>query len=267
LGHLNYYRLSDYWIPYLENRQTNRFHQGTTFEDILNLYTFDREIRLLVLDAIERIEVSIRAKWAYHLILRHGAHAHLNTDLFVNKGKWTYTDAISQLEQEVSRSREDFIIHFRSEYDESLPPLWVLVEIMTFGQLSHWFSNLKYREDRNAIARVYDMDETNLVSFLHHLNLIRNKCAHHNRLWNREFTFTLKLPKNRPHIVVRSVNRNAERKIYNTLVMLAYLLNIMSPAHHWKERFFSLVTKHNIDLRQMGFPVDYQDLPLWADGL
>lgn len=120
LGHLNYYRLSDYWIPYLENRQTNSFHQGTTFEDILNLYTFDRELRLLVLDAIERIEVSIRAKWAYHLTQCHGAHAHLNTDLFVDKGKWIYIDAISQLEQEVSRSREDFIIDFRDKYDERL---------------------------------------------------------------------------------------------------------------------------------------------------
>jgi abortive infection bacteriophage resistance protein len=82
--------------PLFESRQTNRFHQGTTFEDILNLYTFDRELRLLVLDAIERIEISIRAKWAYHLTQRHGAHAHLNADLFVNKSRWIYTDAISQ---------------------------------------------------------------------------------------------------------------------------------------------------------------------------
>jgi abortive infection bacteriophage resistance protein len=263
LEHLNYYRLSDYWIPYIKDSQTHQFHGGTTFEHILNLYIFDRELRLLILDAIERIEVSIRSKWAYHLGKIHGSHAHLNPTLFVNNKKWVHTDAVAKLEKEVGKSREDSIVHFRQTYDESLPPLWALVEIMTIGELSHWFGNLKYRQDRNAVARTYDMDETNIASFLHHLTLIRNKCAHHSRLWNRDFTFTLKLPHNRPAVVVSSVNKNATRKIYNTLVLMIYLLDIISPEHHWRKRFLSLATQHTIDLQQMGFPVDYQNLPLW----
>ncbi len=95
LGHLNYYRLSAYWIPFLENRQTNRFKKGTKFEDVLNLYIFDRELRLLVLDAIERIEVSIRSKWAYYLSQQHGAHAHLNGALFKSTKKWKHETAVN----------------------------------------------------------------------------------------------------------------------------------------------------------------------------
>ncbi len=164
----------------------------------------------------------------------------------------------------MSKSQEDFIVHLRHKYDELLPPLWAMVEIMTFGELSHWYENLKHRQDRNAISRLYDMDEKNLVSFLHHLNFVRNKCAHHNRLWNHNFTITLKLPKQRPLKVVASLNPNAERKLYNTLVILEYLLEIVSPNNHWKNRLFSLLHQHRIDIAQMGFPENHQSLAAWV---
>ena len=263
LEHLNYYRLTAYWIPFQKNSQTHEFKSGTTFEDILNLYIFDREFRLLLLDAIERIEVSVRSKWAYYLCKEHGAHAHLNPNLFKDTNKWTHSNAVKELEKTVSKSQEIFIVHLREKYQEALPPLWALVEIMTFGQLSHWYEKQKYRQDRNAVAHLYNFDEKNLVSFLHHLNFIRNKCAHHNRIWNREATIIPKLPNKRPKIVVESLNLNKRRKIYNTLVVIAYLLDIISPNHHWKNNFFTLTSKHKIDISRMGFPKNFATLPIW----
>lgn len=262
LAHLNYYRLSAYWFPFKASRNSNQFVQGTSFEDIINLYVFDREFRLLLLDAIERIEVSIRSKWAYLFCQKHGAHAHLNSSLFKNYN--AHQKAIQVLEKEVSKSKEIFIIHLRNKYDERLPPLWALVEIMTFGQLSKWFGMLKYRADKNAVAHIYDMDEKNFSSILHHLTVLRNKCAHHNRLWNCEFTIQPKLPNQRPLIVVQSLNKSEPRKIYNTLVILLYLLNLISPNHHWKNRLLDLLDQHQIDVSRMGFPNDFKRLPIWT---
>jgi abortive infection bacteriophage resistance protein len=261
LGHLNYYRLSAYWFPFKQSHTTNNFRPNTSFEDILNLYVFDRELRLHILDAIERIEVSVRSKWAYCLCEKHGAHAHLNSNLFRDDQK--HSEAITSLRKSVSKSKEPFILHLKRAYDDSLPPLWALVEIMTFGQLSHWFSMLKLRKDKNLVAREYDMDEKNLVSILHHLTIVRNKCAHHNRLWNCEFTITPKLPSNRPIVIVNSLNQNQTRKLYNTLVILIHLLNTISPDHSWKNRLVELIGKHKIEVAQMGFPHNYKNLPIW----
>jgi len=54
---------------------------------------------------------------------------------------------------------------------------------------------------------------------MHHLSTLRNLCAHHSRLWNREFTFTFKLPRQRPKILIGSLNPKQPRRMYNTLVM------------------------------------------------
>lgn len=261
LSHINYYRLGAYWLPFEADHTSHQFQVGTTFEQVLNLYIFDRELRLLVLDAIERIEISVRTQWAYHCSHRHGAHALLDRTLF--KDKWNYTENANKLKQEVSANQETFIKHLRTKYDEPLPPIWAAVEIMTLGQLSKWFGNQKHGSDRNVVAHVYDLDETNLTSFLHHLSTVRNLCAHHSRLWNREFTFAYKLPQQRPRNVVISLNRQKPKNIYNTLVMLEYMMNRISPDHHWKQRLLNLIANHKIDSKSMGFPTSWQTLVVW----
>lgn len=262
LRHLNYYRLGAYWIPFEQNHANHTFKPGASFSEVLNLYVFDRELRLLVMDAIERIEVSIRTGWAYHLSHRYGTHAHLDAGLF--KKQWRHKGNVDNLKKDVRRScHETFIKHLCDKYDEDLPPLWAMVEVMTFGQLSQWYSNLRHGQDRNAVAHVYDMDEINLTSFLHHLVIVRNICAHHSRLWNREFTFTFKLPRHRPKALLPSLNPGNGRKPYNTLVLLAYLMDRISPGHHWKTRLFGLINNHQPDIRAMGFPSGWEALPLW----
>lgn len=261
LGHLNYYRLSGYWFPFKQSPTVNQFRPNISFEEVLNLYIFDRELRLLVIDAIERIEVSVRSKWAYFFCEKYGAHAHLDSSLFNNTPR--HQKSINTLKKSVLKSKEPFIRHLDDNYDEALPPLWALVEIMTFGQLSHWFGMLKRRSDKNDVAHAYDMDEKNFVSILHHLTVVRNKCAHHSRLWNCEFTVIPKLPRDRPAIVAKSLNRDRERKIYNTLIIIIHLLNTISPGHHWKNSLLGLADNHRIDMSKMGFPGNFKSLPIW----
>lgn len=270
LGHINYYRLGAYWLPFEADHASHTFKPGTCFDDVLNLYVFDRELRLLVLDAIERVEVSVRTGWAYTLAHRYGPHAHLDATLFKKPDRnWNYTQQSQRLEVEVRNAKhhEAFLRHHYQKYDESMPPLWAVVEIMTLGQLSKWYSNLCHGADRNAVAHRYGMDETNLTSFLHHLSVIRNFCAHHNRLWNREFTFTFRLPSHRPPALVTSLNHQDSRRLYNTLTVLAWLLDGISPQHHWKQRLKKLLTQHNIDLQRMGFPTDWQQRAIWQEAV
>ncbi|SFK49574.1 Abortive infection bacteriophage resistance protein [Desulfomicrobium apsheronum] len=262
LSHLNYYRLAAYWLPFEQDHPTHRFQPGTRFNTVLEHYIFDRELRLLVMDAIERLEVSLRTRWAYYLSHTYGPHAHLESRIFKLDGRWSHEENLRKLKDVVDSSAEVFIRHF-DRYDEELPPVWVVCEVMTLGQLSKWYANLRHSKDRNAIAEAYGLDEVNLTSFLHHLSIVRNLCAHHARLWNREFAFTWKLPRLKPVGLLVNFHAPDGRRLYNTLVMLAYLMDRINP-HSWKTRLEELFTKHpEVAERHMGFPENWQDRSLW----
>jgi abortive infection bacteriophage resistance protein len=132
LQHLNYYRLCAYWLPFESDHTTHQFKPDTCFSDVLNLYFFDRELRLIVLDAIERIEVSVRSQWAYQLGHLHNPHAHLDKTLF----SYHWQENLKRLTEEVNRADEIFIKHIVATYSESLPPVWAVCEVMSLGLLS-----------------------------------------------------------------------------------------------------------------------------------
>ena len=262
LAHFNYYRLSGYWYAY--RLPNNKFKPNTNFSEIINLYKFDKELRLLLLDAIEQIEVSIRTKLAYHLGKKYGSHPLLDPHIFDNQNK--YSETLSKLKAEVSRSREDFITHLYRKYQEAIPPIWAVVEIMSMGQLSHWYKNLKTRQDANAIAENYQLNSTVLKSFLHHLTILRNHCAHHARVWNKSQTFTLQIPTIKPEQVINAfqTGQYEKRKIYNTLVMMAWMLNIIQPDHDWTHRLKNLLIEYpEINTSHMGFPPDWKSYTIW----
>lgn len=264
LTHINYYRLRAYWLPFEEcaGDVDHRFCAGTSFEDSLALYLFDRKLRLLVMDAVERVEVAVRTRWAHVMALRYGPHAYLREDIFLEALK--YGRCLEGLTDEIGRSHETFIEHYRKTYSEpSLPPIWAACEVMSFGQLSKWLENLKYRSDQKEIATPYGLDPQVLVSFLHHLTHVRNLCAHHSRLWNRRLTFTMRLPRN-PRHVIGWFNPAATRNLYNTLVMLAYLLGVIAPNSSWKARLKALLAECPLAKPSaMGFPAEWAALPVW----
>ena len=264
LQHLNYYRLGAYWLPFEADHQSHRFHPGTRFADVLNLYIFDRELRLLVLDAIERVEVSVRAQWAYQLAHRHGPHAHLDPAFAYRSDRWR--DNLARLTEEARRSDETFIRHLLDSYAEALPPVWAVCEVMSLGLLSRWYNNLKPMPTRRAIADVYHVDQKVLESWLHHLSLVRNTCAHHSRLWNREFTITPELPRTKPAGLQPQCRPNS-RKLYNTLVILLHLMDLVAPAHHWRARLGALIGRHAIPVADMDFPAGWESLPIWRGAL
>jgi abortive infection bacteriophage resistance protein len=262
LQHLNYYRLGAYWLPFEADHGSHRFQPGTRFGDVLNLYIFDRELRLLVLDAIERIEVSVRGQWAYQMAHLHGPHSHLDSAL-AHKS-WHWQSNLEKLTKEVERSDETFIQHLTRTYSEALPPVWAVCEVMSLGVLSRWYGNLKPMPTRREIANVYRIDQRVMESWMHHLTYIRNTCAHHSRLWNRDFTITPELPKSKPaHLVGEFVS--GSRKLYNTLVILQHFMDTIAPRHHWRKRLISLIADHAAPVSAMGFPKGWQQQVIWKD--
>jgi len=269
LRHIGYFRLRGYWIPLEEagSHNTHRFRAGVTFDDVLRLYVFDRELRLLLSDAIERIEISVRNQWVDVLAHDHGAHAHLDSGLF--RSQRQFGRCLAELASEYDRSKEVHIKHYKKKYGEpDLPPLWAAVDIMTFGQFSHWLSNLKRKSVRAKIARPYGLDEEVLASFLHHLTVVRNICAHHGRLWNRSMTVTFKLPRSKPAALIEAIDHGpdpnqAPRKLYNTLVMTAWFLDCISPDHHFRQRLCDLIDTHQIETSAMGFPEQWRNCGFW----
>lgn len=264
LREINYYRLRGYWLRREINHVTHELESGTTFESVLADYIFDRELRLLVLDAIERIEVSVRTRWAHQLGLRHGAHAHLDSTLFRDRSqKWSHPTAVAKLIHAVEQSREIFIKHLRSTYDELLPPIWAAVEVMSLGQISSWIDNLRHAADRNAIAEGYGLDEILLTSALHHISVVRNICAHHGRLWDRNVPIRFQLPRKNPEELVRSLSIDDAGHTYNTLTILGWLLTRISPNQSWIGRVACHVEEHPPAKALMGFPDNYRMRPAW----
>lgn len=114
LTHINYYRLEAYWLPYEISRNPHRFANNTSFDAILSHYLFDRELRLHLLDAIERLEVSFRTQWAYHMSHAYGPHGYLVNKHALRKNERRFRNDIANLEEHIARSDEVFIKHYRN---------------------------------------------------------------------------------------------------------------------------------------------------------
>jgi abortive infection bacteriophage resistance protein len=266
LQYLSYYRLSAYWLPF-ENAKGApgpRFRPGTQFETVLALYEFDRRLRGLVLNAMERLEVAIRGSWAYHLAMQSGPHGYLDSALYSDIGR--YRDNLRGLQEDIVNSKDIFIRHYYAKYSgPPLPPVWMASEVMTFGRLSRWYKALASAADRQAIADPFELDERIFVPLVHHLVMVRNICAHHSRLWNRQFQVPLALPKKRPVELAASVNRSTDRSLYNTLVLIVYVLKRCAPAAGFSNDLRQLLQTHPTqDLAAMGFPADWDARPIWA---
>ncbi|MBU3741370.1 MAG: Abi family protein [Candidatus Kapabacteria bacterium] len=260
LRHTNYYRLAAYWLPFESDSATHKFRAATTFEDVLSLYAFDRELRLLVLDAIERIEVSLRAIWAHTLAMEHGPHAHMNVNIMKDERRWRRFIATTM--NEVDRSTEVFIQHLLRKHSEMLPPIWAVSEVMSMGSLSKWYENIGPKHIRTAIAAEYGLNEILLESWCKHLSYVRNICAHHGRLWNREFMITPAKPRTRPQNIIQAFQPSS-RRVYNTFVILLYFMDRIAPEYDWRNALTELLVRCAPDLKPMGFPADWCEHKIW----
>lgn len=251
LTHVSYYRLSAYCLPFKSDQV---FQPGTTFHDIAGLYIFDRKLRLLVLDAIERIEVAIRTALTTEIAQEYGVFGH--TDPLNFSPKLDHPRFIRELQGEESRARELFSQHFRQKYSNELHlPVWMASELLSFGTISKLYSCLR-PNIKQRIAATYKTQDHLLSNWLHVLNYIRNICAHHKRLWNRQLAIRPKLP-SRKASPLGDVPNSAQ--LYAAIAITQYLMLSISPHSQWSERLKSLLIEHpSVPKNAMGFPENWE---------
>jgi abortive infection bacteriophage resistance protein len=268
LSHVSYYRLSGYWHIWKDRSGTSatRFQPGADFDGACALYDFDRVLRGVVGRAIEHVEVALRGNWAYALAHQGGPHGYLDAALYNDRR--AFHDLLGKLAAETGRSAETYIRHYRDQYDDpALPAVWMVAEMMSFGQLSRWYSLLAAPALRTTIAMPFGLREELLVSIVKHLVDVRNICAHHGRLWNRGFRSPPRLPL-RPRNLGATLDATragfAAGTLYNSLVLLIHLVRQIAPLSTWRDDLVAaLATRSASELAAMGFPVDWQVRPLW----
>ena len=288
LRRLGYYRLSAYWYPVRRRDMVNLAHnkigwqvhddfqQGASFEHAVELYRFDKHLRLLIMDAIEQIEVAARVDIAHHL----GAadtFAQENTALLDGKftragkngGPSQHQDWLTKLTECTDRSREEFVSHYRNKYGVPLP-IWVSIEVWDFGLLSRFYAGMKFA-DQTALAQRFGVGRADLMgSWLRTINYLRNIAAHHCRLWNRNIVDQPKLP--RPGEVPTFDTVLAEmsvERVYPALCVISYLLEQANPGSGWAQRLadhletFPTTTAPQVNVGALGCPQGWRQHPFW----
>ncbi|WP_052053478.1 Abi family protein [Rhodococcoides fascians] len=300
LKSIGYYRLSGYWYPFVDTdvdpESGNRFVPGTTFDEIVRLYEFDRHLKTHMLSAIERVEVAMRSQVGHTLGAR-GPMSYLDGDNFDPEfvGSGNHMDWLATAFGRVRRQRtkDQSLKHHFENYDGRIP-IWVLTDVLDFSDLSKLYAGLR-EEDRDTIALWFDIPApvpeaavprrgrgssaarrnrrrraagpgSTLANLLEQLTIVRNISAHHSRLWNRRLV-PIGTSSLRSVAAFDGLPAQSER-VYGVVVAAAHLLQTTSPGSAWIKQLEGLIDRSfppsSIRTPQeMGFPPEWKQLPLW----
>ncbi len=267
LSHIGYYRLAGYWWPMQEDKIKHIFKPNSCFADVIALYNFDRELRLLIFDSIEKIEISLRTKLIYHLSHEFDPWWFQNTNLFTDSRELIKT--LASIGAEIERSKDTFIKAHKNKHTDDLrfPPAWKTLELTSFGSLSKLYGNLKNTiRSKDIIAEEFGtVNHTFLPSWLQSITQIRNYCAHYSRLWNKNLPGRPKLLSKPPMPWLGDVPKEHEfHMIYVHLCCIKYLVNIVHPTNHFTQRLSALLIKYsNVDPNALGLKPNWQNEPVW----
>ena len=282
LSQIGYYRLSGFWYPcreikidqagqYIIDPRTNipvredSFQLNTNFDDIIELYLFDKKLRQLMLDAIERIEIHVRSviahEMGYHDPLAYQDRSHINSKQCKTwtdkKGKTRniWIEWQDRQKNQLDRSREDCILWHR--VNSKSIPFWVAVEAWDFGIMSKYYEILKGSYQNRICSRLGISNPKTLKSWLQEINTLRNRCAHHTRIWNQSFPSPLAVT-NDQYFANLALRSHAMERMYGMICVLWFLVKKIGPSSKWLEHVADLIdSKPSIDCcpnTAMGFP-------------
>lgn len=249
LSRINYYRLSAYMLSF---KAGDRFHDGISFSDVYNLYEFDKALRSMIMGVLETIEIAFRTHIAYFIAHKYGAMGYENHENFRNIDY--HSNMLQKFQEEIERSDEIFVQHHKSAYGGSFP-IWVVIELTSFGVLSKIYNNLK-EEDQNEIAgNYYNTKGEYVKTWLYTLSVFRNTCAHYGRLYDRRLKITPKLFKADRK---KGINNNT---VFSVLFITGRLLKDKNIWGSFVTNLAALIEKNEkVDLKPMGFPVNWEEL-------
>ena len=273
---VNYYRLSGYWYPFRiisNGKRTSDFFPGTTLNQVIDLYDFDARLKTATLDALAPVELSLRALLGHEL---GGIDecAHLKPELLGPRGTVIdvngkkvgsdqYLKWLKKYETGLDNSHEDFVSHHIENYDGTLP-VWAAVEILDLGSLRYLYG-FAPRSVQNSVAQHFGLSSPQLESWMRSLEIVRNACAHHGRLFNRVYAKTPKLP---------AINRypdldQAGPYMTRSFGQLSLIQHMRVMLGIKRSRMLSAVlasypTVKPVPLAHLGAPPDWETSSLWA---
>ena len=276
-------------LPFKEPHNDRQFRSDTTFDDVLQLYIFDRELRLLVTDSIERIEVAIRAGISNHMATHApgGAFWYLRSQNFTGRnGLEDIRAVLNRQTEEAIRRRgthdevadpwhyPDALSHYVATYDSPrTPPSWLAVELLTLGELRRLYKALP-EQHRKTVAQNLGLQEPLLQSWFRSFVRVRNICAHHGRLWNRLLGVYPAIPRSR-HVRWLADNRVfgqgdsrtvSRKRLYPVLVAIQTILFTISPRSSWATRLRGLLHRYpTVPLISMGIDASWESDLFWQD--
>ena len=262
LEYIGYYRLSAYMYPLLQMpKELHRYKPYSSFSQVMMLYRFDKKLRLLIFNEIEKIEVAVRSA-----IVNIGSEMTGNPFWMTDSSNFIDTQKFHRtmdlIDAELHHSREDFIVHFKQTYSDAYPPAWILAEVLPFGVITNIYSNLKTARIKKSIARRFGLQMAPFESWLTIVTLTRNSCCHHARVWNKQNTIRPMIPN---HMIGNWITLPTDAlRIYFNICIIKYFLNIISPSNDMKAKLDTLLVSYpDIDTAAMGFPRDWEREPLW----
>lgn len=282
LANISYYRLRAYTYPFQENDKPGEDHRfkrnDIRFSDIIDLYCFDRRLRSLMFNAIEKIEVAARTK-----IVQTYAETTNNSHWFNDRSLYkdiekidrngnpttAYDILMKDIEGEIKRSNEDFIKHYNNKYeDPSMPPAWMTLEVLSLGTLSKLYQLLEKSPRKKYIAEQFGLkDDRVLANWLHAISVWRNLCAHHSRVWNRRSIINIQMPTqtNFSFLDRQTLSSLHTNKVFAVLCCIKYISNIISPGSNLKQNILSIIEEGGnlLNLQEMGFPKNWEFLDVW----
>ena len=263
IANIGYYRLSSYFYPLLQLPKSEHIYKANaSFDLVMNMYRFDRKLRMLLFNEIEKIEVAIRSA-ILNVITEelNDVFWMTNPENFHNQA--TFTKTINLIQSENAKTKEEFIAHFQSKYSDTFPPVWMIAEVIPFGTLGGIFNNLKSAKLKKKVSARFGLSAPVFSSWIIALVNLRNLCCHHSRTWNREIAVVPVEPNSPIFPWINSTKTNSKR-IYYRICIIKHLLFTVSPNNRFTQKLKSLLSEYpTIDVRAMGFPADWESEPLW----
>jgi abortive infection bacteriophage resistance protein len=264
LSRVSYYRISTYFLPFQPER--DKFSPGCSFDTIVRLYQFDEELRSRFFTALAQVEISLRTRFVYALTKGWGAFAHYSVNLM--RSDFDHRGWLNSLEGEIARAREPFIEHYRATY-EGFPrlPMWMAVEVMSLGSLSVFYNGL-LPEPRRRIVEGLGLPHTVFRSWLHFLSYLRNVCAHHARLWDRELAIRPEMPRKDQRWKILTIDNT---RVFCALPILEWIMSWCGLSHTTlndiRKSFERSEVMNPRFPRMMGIPRDWKGQSVFPEGI